>query len=578
MRRVIWLLFVISNSTFANIVISNPNDSFYDFEVELYEDVNKSLDFEDIKTLDKFTPISNKISKGYSKSNFWIRFNLQNISQEDIDSIIYFTENLSHEVDCYIVSEDGSVEKQRQGVGYFVTGAKNKLDNPKFNFHIKSGETKSIYIRFFSLYPNFSAFYILNKDEFNSYKLHYNMRYGLYFGAMVALLLYNMFLYLFSRDSSYLLYSTLVLSLLIWQLALNNFFPMDSFSSTDSYYRAGSPVAFFITFLILFSRKILNLKKIYPRLDRFILYMGYLSLFLAILAVIFLHEAYPYINLLATFAFPFLLYVGFLSYRRGNKVALFYIIAQASFLPLSTLFSLMSDGHIEYSLITRHGMPIGSSIEMILFSLGLAYRIRLLEQEKLDVIYTSNIELEDKVKERTKELEVSKMKLFELANRDSLTNLYNRRYLFERSKMYINIRKPLTLIILDIDKFKNINDTYGHAIGDIAIKLFAKIALKNVREDDILSRIGGEEFVILLPNTTTKEAYNIATKIRKDIEKSKVDIDENSSFRFTTSGGIDILKDKESDIHQLLHRADQALYQAKESGRNKIVVYEEGMG
>ncbi len=579
MRRVLLLLFLTLDVLFAynNLTISKQKSNLFDFEIGIYEDVNNSLSFDEIRSIDKFVPQSNKISRGYSVSTFWLKFDISNNKKKDIDTVIYFTENLAHEVDCYIISSDGRVEKKSQGVGYYIDGEINRLQNPQFNLILKEGETKQIYIRLFSHYPTFSAFYIMEKDGLNSYMLDYNMAYSLYFGAMIALLLYNFFIYIFSRDISYLLYIMLVSSLVLWQLAFNSFPPMDSFSSTNGYYRAGSPISFMIVFLIFFSRSILDTKRLLPRVDKFIVYMGYTALVFAISALIFLYEAYIFINILATFAFPFLLYIGFVSYKMGNKVALFYIVAQSVFLPMSTLFSLMSDGMIGYSFVTRHGMAIGSFIEMILFSLALAYRIRLLKDEKIEIINLSNIELEAKVQERTKELELSKIKLIELANRDPMTNLYNRRYLFEISKVEIEkskeTKEPLSLIMLDIDKFKNINDTYGHAVGDKVIKIFADSMKSQIREDDISFRIGGEEFVILLPNTDTTEAYQLATKIREYIELKEVSVSEDKSFNFTTSGGVDCFGVDDDTIHQSLHRADLALYDAKENGRNKIVIF-----
>lgn len=273
---------------------------------------------------------------------------------------------------------------------------------------------------------------------------------------------------------------------------------------------------------------------------------------------------------------PFILYVGFKSYLSGNKVALFFIVAQTAFLSMTILYSLMTDGSLEYCLLTRHGIVVGSFIEIILFSLALAYKIRLLQHEKIAIIYQSNIELEEKVKERTKELEQSKNKLKELANRDSMTNLYNRRFLCEISSELISIAKreksPLSLIVFDIDKFKSINDTYGHSAGDQVIKTVAKL-LQQTRESDIAARVGGEEFVLLLPNTDKQGAYKIATQIREDVEKMEVQVASDCSIKLTMSGGVcTLLFDKDIKIDQVLHRADKALYIAKETGRNTIVL------
>ena len=162
-----------------------------------------------------------------------------------------------------------------------------------------------------------------------------------------------------------------------------------------------------------------------------------------------------------------------------------------------------------------------------------------------------------------------------LASTDPMTQLYNRRYFTNVTKHILGLAKrqeqPLSLIMADIDKFKNINDTYGHHIGDEVIVYLAEIMKKQQRESDIICRYGGEEFVILLPNTDLKNAKLIAENLRKTIETSSIDLENNEKLNFTLSLGVSVVDVKNEDnIFEVLQRADEALYEAKESGRNKI--------
>ena len=150
--------------------------------------------------------------------------------------------------------------------------------------------------------------------------------------------------------------------------------------------------------------------------------------------------------------------------------------------------------------------------------------------------------LEELVKSRTKELEDAQDDLIEMANKDYLTNLYNRRYFQEISHSLMKIahreKKQLSLLILDIDRFKTINDNYGHIVGDIVIKQLANI-LKNItRQSDILVRFGGEEFIVILPNTKIDGATLIAKKIREEVEKYEVQIEKDNILKFTVSIGV----------------------------------------
>lgn len=130
----------------------------------------------------------------------------------------------------------------------------------------------------------------------------------------------------------------------------------------------------------------------------------------------------------------------------------------------------------------------------------------------------------------------------------------------------------------DIDFFKSVNDTYGHAAGDLALKTVAKTIKKELREYDIASRYGGEEFAILLPDTSPDEAYKVAERLRKQVEKKKINIEELKiegvkEISVTISIGVSLyISDKMKDPNDLYKSADKGLYIAKESGRNRVVV------
>ena len=181
--------------------------------------------------------------------------------------------------------------------------------------------------------------------------------------------------------------------------------------------------------------------------------------------------------------------------------------------------------------------------------------------------------LEELVKQKSQEL-------LELVNRDPLTNLYNRRYFNEISSLLFNLSKReksnLSTLMIDIDYFKAINDTYGHLTGDRVLKNIADNLLHIIRETDVAIRFGGEEFVILLPNTAIQGAKSIAQKICDTIAKEEVKtLNEDATvIKYTVSIGIAICDcENDSDIDNLIHRSDEALYRAKNAGRNQVVIY-----
>jgi len=188
------------------------------------------------------------------------------------------------------------------------------------------------------------------------------------------------------------------------------------------------------------------------------------------------------------------------------------------------------------------------------------------------------LHLEELVKEITQELELAHKALMSMVNKDSMTGLYNRRYFNEVSNTLLLLAKResknLSALMVDIDKFKLINDTNGHIVGDDVIKSVANILINLTRESDVVVRFGGEEFIILLPNTNIKGASLIAKKIRVAIEENKLVLEDGTVIKLTVSIGIsEYNHDEDDDIDALVHRVDVAMYDAKRSGRNKVVVY-----
>ena len=164
-----------------------------------------------------------------------------------------------------------------------------------------------------------------------------------------------------------------------------------------------------------------------------------------------------------------------------------------------------------------------------------------------------------------------------LAAHDYLTKLYNRRYFAVASEHILSLskreKKHLSVIMLDIDKFKNINDVYGHKIGDDVIIFLSDMLLEKQRKSDVVCRYGGEEFVILLAHTKIEDAKKIAEKLRRIIESSSIDVPLKDTLKFTISLGVSSVDVKnEVNIELALQRADDALYRAKKGGRNQTCI------
>ncbi|MFC1235848.1 diguanylate cyclase [Vibrio sp. F74] len=171
-------------------------------------------------------------------------------------------------------------------------------------------------------------------------------------------------------------------------------------------------------------------------------------------------------------------------------------------------------------------------------------------------------------------------RLKRLSETDELTGILNRRafmsHLAEELKRYHRYQTNVTLLMLDIDRFKNVNDQFGHQSGDEVIKHIVNLCQLGIREVDCLGRIGGEEFAIVLGHTEMDRAINIAERIRKSVSSCPCEID-GYMVNVTVSIGISQLKNSDDNIKFILSRADKAMYYSKGDGRNKVTVYRDNL-
>ncbi len=220
------------------------------------------------------------------------------------------------------------------------------------------------------------------------------------------------------------------------------------------------------------------------------------------------------------------------------------------------------------------------------FSRGEFSKIDLLREsirrsKRRDEIYELKVAILKMVETLSKllmQMEKEKIQYETLALTDPLTGLYNRRMFWEIATKELSKADRygdyFSIIMLDIDYFKKINDTYGHDVGDMVIKKVAEILKKNVRSSDVVARWGGEEFIIMLPKTGLVDAVKVAEKLREIIEKTPIRLKDGRVIRITVSGGVSTFKGSES-LEQLIREADMALYEAKRKGRNRVEIYKE---
>ena len=332
---------------------------------------------------------------------------------------------------------------------------------------------------------------------------------------------------------------------------------------------------------VLFSRLFLQTCKHTPRLDYGLLFMMANATFLFLVALLKLKALAVMSITLALLLYPLLLIAASRRWLQGSKEAIIFVFAW-SFLVAGLVSQALRDlGFVEHNFFNYYWPPLASYIEMIAITVAMGFKMKLLREQKIEAqksyrreLEQSKDKLERLVAERTYDLEQEKKKAQFEACTDSLTGTRNRRSFFADSEKLLEESKEqdfsLSLLMFDIDHFKNINDTYGHAIGDEALKKFTRVISEKIRGTDIFGRLGGEEFSLLLCGSK-EHALQMAERLRNDVSAIEIET-PMGALKFTTSIGIAHLC-KEVVIEELLNEADRALYVAKESGRNKIIEY-----
>ncbi len=590
---------LLSTLTFANstLVLENDQTRYMDFTLSYFEDTStKALTFSEV-TQETFKETNNAFSFGYNKNNFWFHIEVLNDSQKPKKIFLELTEIIHKNVDLYIVSDYDDDLVEQNGLAIPVKERTVKVSNPSFSLEFAANEKKDIYVKLSSLYGVFGSLVLKTPQAFYSDNQFKDNLYMFYFGAILMIALYNLFIFLYLREKVYLYYVSYVFIFALWIANYKGvLLPYTSMAIYDIFQIA---IPMFFTMLALFSQSVLETKKYFPSFHKI------LNLFMVILIIsvvwmlVDMHTGFYGMNVVVAPFLPFLLFVAAWALYKKHKIARIYLLALSVYLVSMILLSQLYLGVVSYSIFTSSAPIIGSFFEIVLFSLLLAYRISKLRKEKdrsqekllaqkasesirlAQMVENKTIELvklNDKLSIELEEKEKLQQTLMTEARTDDLTGTLNRRAFFdtcmkelETSKRY---KHALTFLIIDIDFFKDINDQHGHLNGDIILIDMVNVIKRTIRASDVFGRIGGEEFAVLMPETNLEDATHLAERIRSNIFDNMSLLDEKK-VSISVSIGVSLLREDDDMIQTLLRRADLALFKAKENGRNQVCIEED---
>jgi diguanylate cyclase (GGDEF)-like protein len=583
------------NHSHSNIVVSvdaqtvNESIDLLPFS-SYFVDHSFQLKINDVKNIHQIDWIKNEnTSQNFGQINapIWFKIRLKNAPNNS--ERLYLVLNYPHHDFVNVYFANNNIIKEIH-TGDALPFKTRENTEPNFIFPIPAKYPQlDIYISIQSEGLLKIPLYLETQTQLNKQTKNFNFVSGIYFGAIAIMLAFNLFIWLTVKDRSYFYYLVYILCSASFQLTLTGL--------SFQYLWPDSPLlnqyGIIITTTLMgitamvFMQKFLGINYNANKYDQILintLIACYILIALSS-AVVSYHFALQMLLLGASFMVLTGFYVGLKYWIKGIRSARFFALAWFCYLFFVILYLLDSKQVINTSILTEYYLAIGSLIELSLLSIAFADKLNSekelrvkAQNELLDIQIKTNLDLDSLVKNRTIELEEANIQLKALSVTDGLTKLKNR-YFFDQAfikefKRAARENWPFSIIMIDIDYFKKINDEHGHLFGDYCLVKSASLIQSIVhRPSDTVARYGGEEIAILLPNTNLDGAIKLAEKIREHFRETEFNNSGISHFLTVSLGvssGQPNPKNKDNAI-KLLEIADQCLYKAKESGRDQVI-------
>lgn len=487
---------------------------------------------------------------GIGAKPVWLHFQVKNDSAHAVPQRLSVETPWLDHVDTYFLHSG-----QTQAI-YHVGDSKpfnaRAIDSRYFAFsHRFDVGISDVFLRVQTPDPMVLPLFLTSPAQAEARETRQSYGYGFLYGFLIALLGYNAMLYVGLRRRRYMLYSTYLGMFMLANMSYTGHGFAWFWPDQPGWAQWSNPILMLLYGIsgLAFAVRFLNVRKHFPRLYKGILAFIGISVGLMLSTAAFDSQHYA---LLLAFVFIFLftmimLAIGIVSVRSGQRPARYFLLAAIASMIGALLTEFSVWGFIPYNTWTFHAVDIGMLLDATLLALALTYQFRVGQEQK--------------------------QRAERLATLDPLTRINNRRAFYDIAGPIWNLSlrhgRSLSVILVDIDHFKRINDAYGHAYGDSVLVETANVLAQTMRGQDIVARWGGEEFILLLPETDLYEAAALAERLRKTVADIRL-YHAGVEIKLTASFGVAQRQQHHASLDALISSADGYLYQSKDVGRNKV--------
>lgn len=557
MKRTLILLLTSlwTTSSFAlSIDLTESNNTPLGAYAEYLQETGAELSLEQVKQAHqdgRFSASDSGIlSFGIGARPVWLRIQAFNPEQKKLLQRLQVETSWLDRLEVYFLDGGDKPLVYQTGDRYAYT--KRPVEGRFFAFdHQFIPGTTTIYIRVETPDPMVIPVYLSTVEDADARASDGSYLYGFIYGVVVALLAYNLLLFLSLRAWRYYYFAVYLGAFLLMNMSYTGHAYMWIWPDYPAWQLWANHILILLFPMagLLFATTFLNTRLYFPRLHNGVIAFCLIFGVAEVLAILAGAQA---LALIISFVFIFsfsitMVYMGSLSLLAGNQSAKYFLIASVAHVTGSSITAMTTWSLIPYSIIGYHAIEIGMMLDAILLAIALADQFRNVQEQRLRAEH--------------------------LAMLDPLTGTHNRRGFYQLVSPLWNHaleqQHDMAIIMLDIDMFKSINDEYGHAQGDQILTLVAKSLKDSIRTSDVMARWGGEEFIVLLPQTPELSALQIAERFRQRISSMRIRANDKD-INLTVSLGVAYTGQPQNSLDDFIVLADTHLYKAKNLGRNCV--------